>query len=282
MDHPFHGADLHLHTIFSDGLYAPEALVATARERLLEWVAVTDHDTVSGVAATRQAARGTGVNVIAGVELGAPGDLAELHIVGLFIDISAPSLVSALDRIRAGRKARMAESVRRLGRLGIHISLAELIESAAPAVPGRAHLARALVRSKAVPTFRAAFQRFIGNGMPAHAPRTFPSVPEAIAIIHAAGGLAVYAHPLLTNRDELIPDFVDAGLDAIEAVHPYHSPSVERRYRRICAGHEILASGGSDCHGHEPGQMGNARLCREDFARLQEAAATRPSPISSF
>jgi len=267
------GADLHIHSVYSDGLYTPETLVATAVERLLRAVAVTDHDTVAGVAPCRRAAEGTGIEVVAGVEFGSPCGHNEIHILGLFVDIDNPSLQTAVARILEERKARTLESVRRLGRLGKYVSASHLFESAAPAAPGRAHVARALVESGGAPSLRVAFQRYLANGMPAHVPRTYPTFQQAIEVIHEAGGLAVYAHPQLTNEDALIPEMVEAGLDAIEVRHPCHPGNVEERYRALCANHGLLPSGGTDCHGHGQCLMGVARMSDEELESLRAAAA---------
>ncbi|HRU04411.1 MAG TPA: PHP domain-containing protein [Candidatus Brocadiia bacterium] len=269
------GADLHVHTLHSDGLYTPETLVATAVERLLRAVAVTDHDTVAGVTPCRQAAEGTGLEVVAGVEFGSPHGFNEIHIVGLFVDVENPALRTAVARILEERKGRTLESVRRLGRLGKHVSASQLFESAAPAAPGRAHVARALVESGGAPSLRAAFQRYLANGMPAHVPRSYPTFQQAIEVIHQAGGVAVYAHPQLTNEDRLIPEMVEAGLDAIEVRHPCHPGNVEERYRALCANHGLLPSGGTDCHGHGQGLMGVARISDEELEALRAAALRR-------
>lgn len=267
------GADLHTHTVYSDGRYTPESLVETCLERHLKAVAVTDHDAVEGIAPAMRAAEGTGLEVVAGIELGAPYGSGELHIVGLFIDWEQPGFAQALKKIRQGRRARVVEAVRRLGRLGLYVNLRKLVEEAEPAIPGRVHLARALQESGAVPTTKVAFQRYLGNGMPAHVPRLYPSYEEAIRIIHLAGGVAVYAHPLLSGEDGLIPAMAEAGLDAIEAQHPYHSPSVERRYRNFCERYGLLPGGGSDCHGHGQGTLATSKLSEEEFEALKRAAA---------
>lgn len=272
MSHHLQGADLHTHTVHSDGLYSPDTLVHAAVERCLAAVALTDHDSVGGVAEAVRAGEDAGVEVVPGVELAAPLNGNEIHIVGLFIDAECPVLQNALARIRKGRNVRTLESVRRLGRLGLHVNYRKLRESAQPGVPGRGHLARALVENGFVPTPRAAFKRYLGNGMPAHVPKLYPPFDEAIRIIHGAGGLAVFAHPLLSDADEWIPRLAEARLDAMEVRHPYHSASIERRYRKLCERYGLLPSAGSDCHGFAPGTLGTCKLSDEDFLRLKEAA----------
>ena len=267
-----YGADLHLHTIFSDGLYKPAGLVEAAVGRRLRAVAVTDHDAVAGVAPTRDAAEGSGVEIVPGIELGTPLGYNEIHIVGLFIDETRPSLMKALVGIRDERRARVRESVRRLERLGIHVSAEKLIADVAPAAPGRVHLATALVKAGASPSVQAAFDRYIGNGMPAYVRRSYPSQEEAIDIIHQAGGVAVFAHPRLTDQDDEIRRLADVGLDAVEVKHPYHSQAVEERYRRLCALYGLLPSGGSDCHGRGAPLIGQSPLSDEELEALRNAA----------
>ena len=270
-----YGADLHLHTVYSDGLYTPEELARTAAERRLRAVAVTDHDAVGGVGPTREAAAESGVEVVPGIEFGTPHGFREIHILGLFIDPSRPAFREALERIRAQRRRRTVESVRRLGRMGVYVNLEEILEDAAPGSPGRWRLAKALCEAGVVPSVNAAFQRYLGNGMPAYVPRSFPTGGEAIEIIHAAGGLAVMAHPRLTALDDEIPRLAEAGLDGVEVAHPAHPASAEERYRRLCALYGLLPSAGTDCHGRGVCMMGRSRLSDGDFDRLCEAADAR-------
>jgi len=278
-----YGADLHLHTIYSDGIYTPESLVRTAIQRRLRAVAVTDHDSVSGVARTCEAAVDTGLEVVPGIELAVPYGDTELHIVGLFLDIDRDSLRRSLVEIRARRRARIVESVRRLGRLGVHVNAENVFANAEPGLPGRVHLAHALVASGAVPSFQAAFQRYLGNGKQAYVERRWPSIEKAVEILHDAGGAAVFAHPLLTDRDRVIPKLVVAGLDAIEVTHPSHSADHRARYREICLKYDLLPCAGSDCHGTAPagGLIGTARLPDEDFFALKRAAADSKAVVAT-
>lgn len=273
------GADLHLHTVYSDGIYTPEAVVRAALGRSLRAIAITDHDSVSGVAPTREAAAGSGLEVVAGIELAVQHEGTELHLVGLFVDRRETALRRHLVELRARRRARVIETIRRLGRVGVHIDTNEVFAAAEPGLPGRVHLAQVLATHRKVSSYQDAFQKYLGNGRPAYVKRSWPSLEEAVEIIHEAGGLAVYAHPLLTSRDGAIPLLVSAGIDGVEVYQPNHPAADRQRYAEICSRHGLLPSGGSDCHGTGPngGMIGTARLPDEEFDLLVGAVPCRGS-----
>jgi predicted metal-dependent phosphoesterase TrpH len=260
-----HGADLHLHTVYSDGVYTPETLVAAAIEQDLRTIALTDHDSVDGVEPTRRAAREAGLEVIAGAEFGVPvsdeGD-EEIHLVGLFLDIESPALQEGLRHNRTQRKQRVMEMIEKLNRIGVPLRTEEVLSLAAPGNVTRLHLARALVQAGRVRSVHTAFKRWLRPGSPAFVPREGAPAAETIALIHCAGGLAVMAHPGKTLRDAEIPALAEAGLDAIEVYCPDHSASDELRYLHLAAQHGLLAGAGSDCHGDRNGRIliGKVRL----------------------
>jgi hypothetical protein len=280
-----HGADLHLHTVYSDGLYTPETLVAAAREQGLRAIALTDHDSVEGVEPARQAAREAGIEVVAGAEFGVPvfndsGD--EIHLIGLFLDLESAALREGLERNRAQRKQRVMEMIAKLNRIGVPIRTEEVLSLAAAACPPQApgnvmrlHLARALVRAGRARSAQMAFRRWLRPGAPAFVPRRGASASEVISLIHRAGGLAVMAHPGKTLRDDEIPALAEAGLDAVEVYCPDHSASDELRYLQLAARHGLLAAAGSDCHGDHNGRIliGKVRLDEDRLEALRARAA---------
>jgi hypothetical protein len=278
-----HGADLHLHTVYSDGVYTPETLVAAACEHDLRAIALTDHDSVDGVEPTRRAARDAGLGVIAGAEFGVPvsdeGD-EEIHLVGLFLEVESSALREGLRRNRAQRKQRVMEMIEKLNRIGVTLRTEEVLRLAAPGNVTRLHLARALVQAGRARSIHAAFKRWLRPGAPAFVPRAGPPAAETIALIHRAGGLAVMAHPGKTLRDGEIPALAEAGLDAIEAYCPDHSASQELRYLKLAAQHGLLVGAGSDCHGDRNGRIliGQARLDEDQVEALRARAATYREP----
>lgn len=265
------GADLHLHTIFSDGAYTPEALVAAAREHHLAAIAVTDHDTLDGVAPSRAAAGTDGPEVIAGVEFGVACDddcPGELHIVGLFLNPDSVRLRFELARFRELRRARVMEMVERLNRCGVALRPQQVFALAEGDSVGRLHVARALVEIGCVKTVGAAFNHWLGTGKPGYVARTEPSAAQTIELIHAAGGVSVMAHPGQTGRDDQIAEFAAAGMDGIEAFSPDHTAEQTARYIETAKALGLLVSGGSDCHGHnkERAVLGSVRV---DERRLE-------------
>ena len=276
-----HGADLHLHTRFSDGAYTPEGLVAAARDKQLAAIAVTDHDILDGVAPARLAAGTEGPEVIAGVEFGVASDddrPGELHIVGLFLDPDSARLRAELAAFRALRRERVLEMIERLNRCGVVLRPQQVFSLAAGDSVGRLHVARALVEVGHVKTIGAAFNHWLGVGKPGYVARTRPNAVEAIELIHAAGGVAIMAHPGQTQRDDQIASLAAAGMDGIEAFSSDHTAGQVAQYIEMAGALGLLVSGGSDCHGHnkERALIGTVRL---DESRL-EALRQRADAIS--
>ena len=193
--------DLHLHSLASDGSESPTRVIETAAAVSLDVIALTDHDTTEGVASAREAARYVPVEVIAGIEVSTTLGGMELHILGYFVDPSAPRLKAHETRAKSVREERMREMIRRLATDGVEVSFNDVVEAAGPTRHslGRPHLARALVRAGYVTTISEAFDRYIGNGHTAYIPTALVTPEEGIAIILAAGGIPVWAHPHLRS-----------------------------------------------------------------------------------
>jgi len=274
------GADLHLHTLYSDGAYTPEALVAIAREKQLAAIAVTDHDILDGVAPARLAAGAEGPEVIAGVEFGVASDddrPGELHIVGLFLNTESPRLRTELARFRDLRRERVLEMIERLNRSGVALRPQQVFSLAAGDSIGRLHVARALVEVGRVKTVGAAFNHWLGIGKPGYVARAEPSVAQTMELIHAAGGVAIMAHPGQTQRDDQIASLAAAGMDGLEAFSPDHTAAQVAGYIETAEALGLLVSGGSDCHGHNKDrvQIGSVRLDESRLEALRRRAEFR-------
>jgi predicted metal-dependent phosphoesterase TrpH len=271
-------ADLHLHTQFSDGTYTPEELVAQAVKHGLRALALTDHDTIEGCAATAAACATAGIEFIAGSELTAEQDGTELHILGYFLDTGNPRLLKDMAEFQAVRQQRIQEMVSRLNALGISLTTETVMKLANCKSPGRPHVARALVQVGVCATVDEAFERFLKKHRPAWAPKFKISATDSIALIHQAGGVAVMAHPGLNRIDEAIPALVAAGLDGIECFHTKHTPAMTERYLALARRLGVLVTGGSDCHGYTKGTplMGAVKLPYHYVAALA-AKAGRPT-----
>jgi len=268
-------ADLHLHSRFSDGTYGPEELAAHARRCGLAAIALTDHDSVEGCAATARACETAGIEFIAGTELTAEQEGNELHILGYFVDTQDPGLLTEIARFQAVRQDRIREMVRRLNRIGVPLSAEAVFTLADCRAPGRPHVARALVAARLCRSLDEAFERFLKRDRPAWVPKFKMSGPKALELVHQAGGVAVLAHPGLNRTDNVIPDMVEAGMDGIECFHTKHSTATTERYLELAGRFQLLVTGGSDCHGASKGKplIGTVKLPYHYVEKLKARAA---------
>jgi predicted metal-dependent phosphoesterase TrpH len=284
--------DLHLHTTASDGRLAPAELVARVAAAGITTMSVTDHDTVAALAEVGRVAAARGIRLVPGIEITAVADERDVHLLGYFFDPTSPGLLTFLESQRAQRVARVRAIGERLAGLNMPIDVEALVTTAAtrPGTSvGRPQVARALVEAGHVASVAEAFERWLATGLPAFVPRTGPSPATVVAAIHAAGGIASFAHPGVTRRDALIAPLADQGLDAIEVYHSDHMPEDVQLYRGLAQRLGVLVSGGSDFHGEDPqapversrarrGTLGAVMLPPDDLAALERhAAARRPS-----
>jgi predicted metal-dependent phosphoesterase TrpH len=274
--------DLHLHTTASDGRCDPPTLVRLAWQAGLRTIAVTDHDTMAGVADAARAGRDFGIRVVAGIEITAVLDDGDVHVLGYFLEPDNRELMMFLEAQRAARVERAREMARRLAELGKPIDLDALLRPLATRPDwsiGRPAIAQALVAAGHVNTPGAAFQQLIGEGRPAWTPRKGAAPGEVIQTIARAGGVASLAHPGLIGHDELIEGWVGDGLPAIEVHHSEHSAADVTRYAGLARRFGLAISGGSDYHGDDRNgrsSLGTVSLPAEEFAAL-EACVTRPA-----
>lgn len=253
IDQPDAGApasfvDLHAHSTASDGSQAPAAAVQAAHAAGLSAFALTDHDTLAGIAEAQVAADALGLRLIPGVELSVHQADVEVHLLGLHIrDVDA--LQQRLEAFRGFRRVRAEAMVAKLNAAAIPVSFDAVLAEAAGGAIGRPHVARALVTGGWVKDMREAFDRWLAAGKPAYVDKERLDIADGIAMIHQAGGIAVYAHPGSDGRRESIEPLVAAGLDGIEVRHPSHSREDELRLASLAAFFGLVVSGGSDWHG---------------------------------
>ena len=244
--------DLHMHSTASDGARAPEDVVAAAAAAGLSAIALTDHDTIAGVAAARAAAEPLGVRVITGVELSAYEGEREIHLLGLHLE-RPERIEGAMEEFRATRVTRAKEMVARLNAIGIPVTFEAVIAAAGGGAVGRPHVARAIVDGGWALDSREVFDRFIGHGKPANVPKQRLELRDAIEMVHDAGGLAIVAHPGQDFTRTRVERAVALGLDGLEVWHPSHSADEVRRLRALVDHFRLVASGGSDWHGATEG-----------------------------
>lgn len=272
--------DLHMHSTASDGSRSPEAVAAAAHAAGISAIALTDHDTIAGVAVARAAGERLGLRVITGVELSAEDDGREVHVLGLHLE-RLDAIGTAMEGFRQTRIDRAREMVAKLNALGIPVSFDAVIAEAGGGAVGRPHVARAVVAGGWVGDQRDVFDRYIGYGKPANVPKAKLDFADAIALIHAAGGLAIVAHPGVDFNRTRIERAVGYGLDGLEVLHPSNSPEEQRRLRALIEYFKLVPSGGSDWHGAEQGPrtIGMMKVpitvLEQQEARL---ASRRPAP----
>ena len=243
-------ADLHIHTFYSDSTSSPQEVVDDALKAGIGCIAITDHDIVEGVAPTVEAARGHELEVIPGIELSSEFEGVDIHMLGYFIDYNKGPLHERIDFFLEGRVARMKKMLMGLKSVGVNnIEYEEVAALTKSRAVGRAHLATLLMQKGWVTTIKGAFEKYIGPGCPGYAPKFQQTPFEAIDLINQSGGVAVMAHPMLTQKDELIPRFAKAGMKGLEVYYPNTMDTVIQFYERIAKKNSLIATGGSDAHG---------------------------------
>lgn len=258
--------DMHVHSTFSDGTCTPEELVTIAQEKGLKAFVLTDHDTVTGVEQTIQAAKGSGVVVLPGIEVSAVYQGRDIHILGYDVDIHNPAFLERLAYYQKEREERNDRMILRLAEHGFSISK-EKIEARFPgAVMTRAHFARYLLDEGQIGTVKEAFEKYIGVGCPCYLPKKEITPEEAMSCILMAGGHPVLAHPMLYHMEKkeievLVRYLISLGLEGIEAIYSNNSQDDERFLRQLAKKFNLYITGGSDFHGsNKPAiQMGTGK-----------------------
>lgn len=245
--------DLHCHSTASDGALPPEDLVRRAGEKGVTHLALTDHDTISGLREAGMAARAVGISLVAGTELSCLWKSHTIHIVGLDFDTSDEHLNAALERQNENRWRRARTIAEKLAKLKIDDMVGKATFKAGGDVPGRPHFARVLVEEGVVKNSAQAFKRYLGTGKAGDVKGFWPSLEEVVQWIVGAGGIAVLAHPrkyklTATKLRALTGDFRQAGGRAIEVSTSGQSSGDLGFLAELCRRENLLASQGSDFH----------------------------------
>jgi predicted metal-dependent phosphoesterase TrpH len=259
--------DLHTHTFYSDGAFAPAELVARAAANGVQVLALTDHDVTDGVPEAQAAALQAGITLVPGVEISVSWGGQTVHIVGLQTDIANPGLQAGLERLREFRDWRAEEISRRLAKAGISGAIEDARRRAQRGLVSRTHFAQFLVAAGHAADVRSVFKKYLVHGKPGYVPGAWAGLDEAIGWIRAAGGQAVLAHPAryritATRLKKLLSEFRDAGGAAIEVVSGSHSRDDMFRFAQLASSYGLLASSGSDFHGPQNYFMDLGRLPR--------------------
>ena len=243
-------ADLHLHTTASDGLLEPREIVALAAKVGLDVIAITDHDTINGIAPALSAAESfPSLTVVPGVELSTDVPHGEIHVLGYFIDYNSENLAASLRELRDSRQGRALKMIVKLRDLGMEIQWQRVEELAQGGSIGRPHLAQALLEAGHVVSLKEAFDKYIGRDGPAYAEREKMLPSEAVSLITSARGLPVLAHPAdIDDLDKILSELQRAGLVGIEVYYGKYTPDVIDRLTKFAGQYGLVTTGGSDYH----------------------------------
>jgi len=266
-------ADLHVHTIHSDGTYTCAQLVRESIIRGISVLAIVDHDTTEAIAEAQVKAQGEDLEIIPGIELTAQHENQEIHILGYFLDYQNKELLERLKLVQLNRIQRVYKIVENLEGLGIKLNPETVFGISGKATVGRMHIARALVKGGLVGSTTEAFRRYIGDKSPAYVLGFRLTVPEAIKLIQAAGGVAVLAHPYMLHNDALITEFKGYGLEGIEVHYPEHSQAMVNFYLELAKKLNLLVTGGTDFHGSAKPEikLGMIKIPLELVEKLRQA-----------
>lgn len=243
--------DLHMHSTASDGTDAPAVIIKKCAKLNLECSSITDHDTIDAQAEAAEAAKKYGIKYLTGVEFSVRHE-GELHILGYGVDIFDSSFITELEALRESRLARVDLILGKLKELGIPISREDVVRNASGHTLGRPHVALALIEKGYAADFNEAFKKYLNEGGLCYVKRRKLDPAGAIDLIHAAGGMAVLAHPKFirtSNIEGLIGEMQEMGLEGVEAYYPAHTDTEARRYENIAKSKGLLITAGSDYHG---------------------------------
>ena len=267
-------ADLHVHTYFSDGTFSPEEVVKCALERGLACIAICDHDCIDGIEPAIESAKNTSLEIVPAVELTALKDGREIHMLAYFIAWREKWFRELLQKIQTGRLQRLDEMLKKLAECNIKVDKEKVLELSPHGSVGRLHLAKVMFQSKAVSSIQAAFDKYIGDFKPCYVEDVGLELKEALAVIKRAGGVSVLAHPSTLNNDRLVQDIIGYGVRGMEIFHTDHTGQTSRKYEKMAKDHNLLITGGSDCHGMGKGRilMGGVKVPYSFVEKLKKAA----------
>ncbi len=270
-------ADLHIHTRASDGEYTPTQVVRAAADARLDYIAITDHDTIDGLAEALAAAEGGPVRVLTGVEVSAQHHGDEVHVLGYHVRPAAEPLLAHQHGALGRRQERARQMVRVLQGQGIAIDYEDVLRAAGTSTRaiGRPHVARALVAGGHVRSMGEAFERYLADGGLAFVPTELPSISQAIEMIRASGGTAVWAHPGQLVFEEYAPLFAQAGLEGIEVFRPNTQAQDGKKMRGVARELGLFVTGGSDWHGPHRARLGDFFVPADDVRELLDRAPPR-------
>ena len=275
-------ADLHIHTTASDGVFTPSKVVLRAKQKGVQLLAITDHDTVEGLTEACDCAQAQGIQLIPGVELSAGGQ-AEVHVLGYGVSAKNARLCKFLSDMQNERLHRAATILEHLKKLNMPLNLDEITDETNSAL-GRPLIARAMVNRGYVHSVQQAFDQYLNQGRPAYVARKKLDVADAVTLLKEVGAVPVLAHPSLirmaaADLKNAVHDWLDAGLMGVEIYHPAMTQYDRMYWLSFARKHDLLVTGGSDFHaiGDKHADIGDMtplwNNCSEDAEKLLSAVS---------
>lgn len=240
--------DLHLHSNYSDGKYTVAEVIELAIEKGLKIISITDHDTIDGIQEANLYAETKGIQNIPGVEVSSEIEGQEIHILGYFIDIQNPDLKLYLQKFKEERLDRAERILAKLKKLGVSLTIEEVLQFSESKPITRPHIAFALIKKKIVKSYYEAFQKYLGDFSDAYEKKHHSAPEIVIELIKSCGGLSFLAHPYNLSDGKLL-EIIKLGIDGIEVYHPTIKQSRQKFLHKLALQYSLLESGGSDFHG---------------------------------
>jgi predicted metal-dependent phosphoesterase TrpH len=278
--------DLHCHSTASDGTLPPREVVRLAKQSNLSAMALTDHDTIAGIADASDEAQKLGIDFLPGIEISChyprPGTM---HLLGYGIDPASSVLKNMTEKLIGGRDERNAKVIDALQQQGVAISMQDVLDAAGGEVIGRPHIAQVLLKKGYVSSIKQAFDKYLGQGGSAYFDKEQLTPRRAIEMIREARGIPVLAHPVQLRKENFaqlenaIKELVDFGLGGVEVIHSDHRDAMIAALEELAKRFKLLKTGGSDFHGsNKPniqlGVAGMRKIPREYFDDLVGALAS--------
>jgi len=272
--------DLHIHSTASDGRLSPAEVVRQAAKNGLSVIAITDHDTIDGIASALITAKGfPGLEVIPGIELSTYVPQGEVHILGYFIDYNDHEFQAILEGLRNSRIKRAQEMVAKLKKLDINIDWKRVKEIAGEGSIGRPHIAQAMLEKGYISSLKEAFDKYISRDGPAYVEREKMTPVEAVELIIKFNGLSVLAHPFTSNNTRtLVAELKIAGLVGIETYYKDYTTDNINELIGLADKYGLITTGGTDYHGLKPASetiIGGVDVPMESVERLIALAKDR-------
>lgn len=274
--------DLHIHTIHSDGSSTVNEVLEAAARKGLAAISITDHDCIDAYPAAIEIGARMGIEVIPGLELSSEIGNADLHILGYYVDYTHPGLNRMLKEMKDARYLRARKMVENLNRQGIDLRFETVLSMAGVGAIGRPHIAAAMLKEELVYSFREAFEKYLGYGLPVYVEKYKMQPAEVFDLIKKAGGVPVVAHPGVTRIDDMIPEFVARGAMGIEAYHTEHSAAQQQQYIKVARKYGLAVTGGSDFHNasHNKSEIGIPRIPYSTVKSLREAGGCAAKEVA--